>query len=371
MSVWRFAGCWATARLTALPCGVLKSRLPMWKLVLVPTFALILLCSSAITVAKFIGSSSPSLEIAYIAYNGFISRLHIIDVEHRLSYRVSAAPVTNADFAWSPDGNQLAFISYIGDSTEVFVAASDGSWLRQLTVGVQQEYYLAWSPDNQHIVFSRQQTDDITFPELFIMNVDNRDERLLTHDQEVEARPVWSPDGTQIAYILYVDSLNVIRIVDAQSGTLLGGVNEVAGNFDHLSWSPDGTRLAFTVYNGPGVIYVMEISTKQIFALTVPTQSNYLPAWSPDGRQIVFISERDLNAEIYVMDANGENQRRLTYTPNAIEGFPSWSPDGTQIAFTATDSSGGDIYVINTDGGNLHRITSDPALNEWLPRWRP
>jgi Tol biopolymer transport system component len=70
--------------------------------------------------------------------------------------------------------------------------------------------------------------------------------------------------------------------------------------------------------------------------------------WSPNGRKILFASERDGNSEIYVMSANGRDQRRLTTNP-AIDFFPSWSPDGRRIAFSRGQGNEFELYVMNAN----------------------
>ncbi len=92
---------------------------------------------------------------------------------------------------------------------------------------------------------------------------------------------------------------------------------------------------------------------------------NSCPNWSPDGTEIAFTSNRDGNDEIYVMNADGSNQTRLTYN-DAYDGMPAWSPDGTRIAFESRrDSNGSAIYVMNADGSNQTQLTKRPW---WSPR---
>ena len=92
------------------------------------------------------------------------------------------------------------------------------------------------------------------------------------------------------------------------------------------------------------------------------------PAWSPDGERLAFSSARDGgNSEIYVMDADGSGQRRLTHTPED-EFFFSWSPDGEKIAYTAYDSDYNEkIWVMDADGSEREQLVAGGSLPSWSP----
>lgn len=100
-----------------------------------------------------------------------------------------------------------------------------------------------------------------------------------------------------------------------------------------------------------------------------PETDDDAPDWSADGQQLVFVSDRDGNKEIYIMGVFGAALQRLTV--NTIEdNVPAWSPDGSQIAFASMLDGDWDIYVIAVDGGNLRQLTANSAL-DYAPVWSP
>ena len=153
------------------------------------------------------------------------------------------------------------------------------------------------------------------------------------------------------------------------------------------SWSPYGTRIAFMsnrdghVRMGGGLptfeVYVMDADGGNQQNLTNDPNSDLSPSWSPDGKRIAFVSYRDgkvhaihgwPTSEIYVMDADGGNQQRLTENRD-WDYAPSWSPDGKRIAFSSDgDNNQADIYVMDADGGNQQKITNHPR-DDGSPAW--
>lgn len=130
-------------------------------------------------------------------------------------------------------------------------------------------------------------------------------------------------------------------------------------------------RIAFTyITAGQSDIYVVDFAEQSIRPIITGPQFDEAPAFSPDGRQIVFHSERDGDREIYVANWDGSDPRRLT-TSKGKDEYPQWSPDGTQIVFDSERlGNGPNIFIMNADGSNPKALTSDSNRNT-LPAMSP
>ncbi len=138
------------------------------------------------------------------------------------------------------------------------------------------------------------------------------------------------------------------------------------------AWSSDGKKIVFTSYqkNNPILKVVSLEKGKNKIIVSFPGL-NANPAWSPDGKKIAFTSSKDGNPEIYIIDANG-NVKRLTHF-RGIDTSPTWSPDGKKIAFTSDRSGTPQIYIMDADKGErkmIKRITFERFYND-QPAWSP
>jgi Tol biopolymer transport system component len=157
-----------------------------------------------------------------------------------------------------------------------------------------------------------------------------------------------------------------IRVIWMANDGLLGDFNIYATTFTPAK----PTQIAFaSTRDGNSEIYVMDKDGSNQKRLTSNPAFDGFPAWSPDHTKIAFVSTRDGIPQIYAMNADGSNQTKLS-SNLAYDGAPAWSPDGGKIAFHSARGGNFDIYVMNADGTNPTRLTNDPAIDV-MPEWSP
>jgi Tol biopolymer transport system component len=230
--------------------------------------------------------------------------------------------------------------------------------------------------------------------DLYVVNADGSGFRRLTTGDGAEFDPSWSPDGLRIAYRLQgggEDSTSDIDVLDLATGQS----RNVSGEDDTPdwgpAWSPDGSLIAWNTAANTTVGFDLGLvrpdgTDRRVVRANVWVE---YPAWSPDGTRIAFMSQvadEGNQYEVFVMDADGTNVRRLTNN-RAGDGWPTWSPDGSLIAFASTRDdcdfaappclSTGDVgpfqtlYTMSPDGTKQRRVSSlFGQIADWSPDGR-
>ena len=141
-------------------------------------------------------------------------------------------------------------------------------------------------------------------------------------------------------------------------------------NNSQPAWSPNGSQIAFeSNRRGDTDLWTIAPDASALKELTFSAGFDGDPTWDPSETKIAFETNRNGNFDVYVINADGSGQRRLT-TDAANDMDPAWSPDGTSIAFTSDRSGSRQIWTMNADGSNEQQVTDSPALDA-LPAYSP
>lgn len=186
------------------------------------------------------------------------------------------------------------------------------------------------------------------------------------------------PAGSNVEFkregtILYASTKKSVRNWDLftikADGTEPRQLTDTREPEKHPAWSPDGKKIVFTHGNVMTNIdlYLMDADGSNRQRLTEHPERDQRATFSPDGKTIAFVSQRDGDVAVWLMDVDGANQRKL------VKGRePSFSPDGRRIAFTSSAFHDNDeIYLIDLDGSNMVQLTDNKRKFDWFASWSP
>lgn len=285
-------------------------------------------------------SNGPVSGIAFVTETGLNRDIYLMDPNGAGRALLIGSPEVDSDPAFSPDGRTLAFRSRRDGSSEIFLAAADGTgdWLNLIND----------KPDSQ---------DD-------------------------EFNPAWHPDGTKLA--IYTDRDPLMGVCTGLRGVhhlafiqlterpfSITFFDQLIGEQETLAWSPDGNLLAFgSICQEPNVrIFLWNQELDKVWPVTEDIYGAANPAFSPDGKYLAFSATRDGPTDILIQDLATGEFRNLTNSPYK-DRHPAWSPDSQWIAFTSDEAGNDDIFKIRLDGTGRQNLTNSPG-RDLLPNWSP
>ena len=260
--------------------------------------------------------------------------------------------------AWSPDGRQIAFTSTRDADPEIYVMNADGTGARRLTTTPGRDAHPAWSPDGRSILFQSPREDGHT--RIFLMNADGSNQRALTRNIGFCGVPVWSPDARRILFQCTDDVQRTTQgkpwqlfSLDVTAGAQPAPLVRSTANDQVPSFSPDGKQILFySDRSGINRLYLMPASGGEPSVLGNWTMPSRAASWAPDGKTIVFASGADgvPAADFYLTDSSGRTPVLLGSTKS--HGGAVFSPDGRRLAFNDPTDGGTRIWVMDADGRN-------------------
>lgn len=332
--------------------------------------------------------------------------------------RLTTSPDVDSHPAWSPNGRLIAFLraDTRNELALCVVSAAGGPERRVRALSTRRLSRISWSADGNALAVLDSASPEAS-PGIFLVSLDSGEEHRLTTPPNAgggDWQPAFSPDGRKLAFVRNTGSLQTGALyllpVD-RSGLAAGKPAPIPSDpldLNHIEWSADGRSLICAVLgglvripvgggaaeplpfedatdlsvaqHGHRLVFAHAVQKTAIFRVPGPGNSdaigkliassryNGAPKYSPDGRRIVFMSDRTGTDELWLTDGEGQDARQLTSFGRATLGSPQWRPDSRRIAFDSTADGHANIYVIDAEGGVPRRITSGGSSNV-RPSW--
>ena len=270
-------------------------------------------------------------QIAYVSAKSGNKEIWVMDYDGANQHQITHLKSIALTPRWSPDASRIAFTCYVPNRTgvtsaQICVYSTASSHLISFPRFRGTNSSPAWSPDGQQLAFMSSQNGD---PEIYMINADGSHLHRITDSPGVNTSPAWNPktgkemvfvsdrggDGVPVLYQMNSDGTNVAKINLPDMGYVIDP-----------AWSPNGQLIAFSWRRPSGNydIYIMDIVSHQLVELTKDEVRNERPSWAPDGRHLVFESTRTGTRQIWSMLADGSQPHQLTF--GGQNESPNWSP---------------------------------------------
>lgn len=259
--------------------------------------------------------------IAYVTKHTGNKEIAVMDYDGAGVVEVTRNKSINLQPCWVEGKNKILYTSYAGGQPQFYqkdfesgknglLFASKGMNTSATWNKMDKEIAYASTIDGNSEIYRR------TFP-------DGKPQRL-TFFGSIETSPTWSPNGYEIAFVSDRGGKPMIYVMD-RDGSNLRALTHEGDYYGSPAWSPKGDRVAYTAMDEGNNMNIMTISPdgKDPAKLTTGAGSNENPSWSPDGRHLVFMSTRTGSPEIFMMNADGSNQKRISFSGGNT--MPKWS----------------------------------------------
>ncbi len=263
--------------------------------------------------------------------------------------------------AVSPDGMRVVFTSDKSGYADVYVASTlDGAILKHLIKGERTDAFeqlhllrtgFSWSPDGTQICVAAKAGD---CDAIHILNADTgRVLRSLTFPLDGLYTPAWSPDGKWIAFVGIKGGASELYLTNP-TGSRLDRLTDDFSDERDPAWSPDSKFIAFTSDDGSPIergfhrsydLYMINVESRDVAPIVRVRGRERSPTWSPDGRKLIYSSDRSGSPELYVVDLDESMCVALTSLVGGAES-PNWSREGDRLVFVGYEQRGWDVAVV-------------------------
>ena len=295
-------------------------------------------------------------------------RITLVDTESLQRTPITNPPPSASDFlpAFSPDGEYIAFCRGLhGTIEDLYIVPASGGEPQRLTFDDRDIAGFSWTPDGESLVFSSNKTGHFR---LWKIDISGGEPTWVSDVATLDpGSPSFSSTGSHLAYEEWTFELNIWEV--SIDGSLVAEPDDapaMARKFASTrsdvqpSYSPDGKQVAF-VSNRSGQVELWigaQDGSHQSALVSLDGAYLQMPRWSPDGQHITFEAFQDGRAQVYTVDAKGGKPRRLLHE-EAEQRFPYWSKNGQWIYFTSNREDGWQIWKTTPSGAELTRVTSN------------
>jgi dipeptidyl aminopeptidase/acylaminoacyl peptidase len=304
------------------------------------------------------------------------SQLWIMNLSEVKSIKLASGKESSSNPEWSPDGQWIAYSGTLNEKSGLIVSRPDGSSVRLLAPlqGTNSPLpstgkSISWSPDGKRIAF--------------VSAVPGPETQNATGDPIVITRYLYKPDDSE-GFSRFNDNRRLhIFVVDVTNGQIKQLTDGT--HYEHsIEWSPNGEEIVFISNREPNEdqffnydIFTLKLADGSLRRLTATESAEYRPRWSPDGKTIVFQATKrgltDLettmeDTHIWLMNSDGSNRRELGSMIDNRQGSPAWSSDGSTLYFTVLERGNVRLYRLPVTGGQPEVVINDRgSVGAWSP----